>query len=52
MSTTDAGKTCIDSEQCESACIDPAYSSIGTKVVGEYYYSSFVDCVAKIEDRW
>ena len=50
MPTSDAGKTCTDSNQCESVCFDPKYSQKGTQVVGECFASTIHDCIAVIED--
>ncbi|MBI2110558.1 hypothetical protein HYT51_02150 [Candidatus Woesearchaeota archaeon] len=50
LPTSDAGKRCSDSSQCESYCQAPEGAEIGAKVVGECYKFMIVPCMQEVRN--
>ncbi len=50
LPTTDGGKRCTDSSQCESYCQAPKGTDIGAEVVGECYKFKIAICMQEVRN--
>ena len=50
LPTTDSGKSCTDSSQCESYCEAPKGSAIDAKVEGKCYGFKIAGCMQEVKN--
>ena len=50
LPTSDGGKKCTDSNQCESYCQAPKGTEIGADVVGECYKFKLTICMQEVKN--